>query len=105
MKTLLMILAMIAPAAGQCEIFGKISSATLQTLPSTKVVVAVDDLTDQVYVTRVDNANYTFYVPCSVYTIGSPSVRGYYFRSVTITAIENVANIVNFVGIEARVKR
>lgn len=104
MKVLLMILVMIAPTVGQCDIVGKISSSTYQTLPSTKVVVAVDELTGNIYTAQVDNANYTFNVPCSVYTIGSPSVRRYYFRSVTITAIENFANIVNLVGILTRTK-
>lgn len=104
MKTLMMLLVMIAPAIGQCEIFGKISNSTYQSLPSTKVMVAFDEKSDAVYTTRIETGNYTFNVPCSVYTIGTPSVRGWYFRSVTIEAIENVANIVNFVGIEARRK-
>lgn len=93
-------------ACEQVDIVGKIASDRLQTLPDTKAVVVIDDFTNDIYVVRVDNGNYAVSLPgCTRYTIGSPSVRGYYFKSAVVTVTENIAYVVNFIGIPSRVKR
>lgn len=107
--TLILLTLCVTVSALACEpvdIFGKVSNSAFQTVPETRAVVIVDLNSGALYVTPIENGNYAAQsMPgCTTYTVGTPSVRGMWFRSFTVDVGENEAVILNFVGIETRTK-
>lgn len=105
----LIMMCITTSAALACEpvdIFGKVTVPSYQGAPAgARAVVIVDLNSGALYVTPIENSNYAIQMPgCTRYTVGTPSVRGMWFRSFTVDVGENEAVIINFVGIQTRTR-